>query len=260
MLALRRTWLTLVIQCKSQCSRNVYISGVYAEDDKDPLHLPGVLRTITCQDRWNSYWYQLQLRRTSSVLLMFSHIHHHQLTGHCYHHRFVLVRFSDSAVSITQLSHPSLQRYQPPLHPLRRLHGKVSAITFFFSSFVITHAFTAASPKSSVTAVVERLHGNAACPWRAPKYISITYITFVLSLVSWKIQRSYLLHSMYLLRDCLSPHLHLHREEDKSTWGFEISNRNSTYITPSNACGWEDLFQASIMSDMKQEGPFYTLS
>lgn len=74
MLALRRTWLTLVIQCKSQCSRNVYISGVYAEDDKDPLHLPGVLRTITCQDRWNSYWYQLQLRRTSiCIAYVFPH-------------------------------------------------------------------------------------------------------------------------------------------------------------------------------------------
>lgn len=105
-----------------------------------------------------------------------------------------------------------------------------------FSSFVILHAFTAASPKSPVTAVVERLLENVAYPWRAPKYTSITYITFVLSLVSWKIQRSYLLHSMYLLRDCLSPHLRLHREEDKSTWGFEISGRNSTYITPSNAC------------------------
>ncbi len=85
----------------------------------------------------------------------------------------------------------------------------------------ILHTFTAASPKSLVTAVVECLLGSVACPWWAPKYTSITYITFVLLLISWKMQWSYLLHSMYLLHNCLSLHLCLYQEE-KSTWALRF--------------------------------------
>ncbi len=62
---------------------------------------------------------------------------------------------------------------------------------FFISPFAILHAFTAASPKSSVTAVVEPLLGSVACHWLATKYPSIAdniYITFILLLGSWKIQ------------------------------------------------------------------------
>ncbi|KAK0240894.1 pectate lyase-domain-containing protein [Armillaria nabsnona] len=133
--------------CKSQCFRNVYISGVYTEDDKDPLHLPSFLRTIICQNRRNSCWYQLQLRRT-----------------------FICIAY------VFPHSSPSTNRTLLPSSIRATIPATLAPST--------TVAREAASPKSSVTAVVERRLGNVACPWRAPKYTSITYITFVLSLVS----------------------------------------------------------------------------